>query len=186
MGPVSGAESIVHKNPRVPGERLRKLRIVLFLLLIITGIFQKEHLAVLQASTQGCGVFANTIIREENILLEEFTKPGRNGLKGILLLTRFRGTSHVRAEHESCSPGKQFLDRGECRLNAGLVRDLELIVFGHIKVRPHQDFLTGDIDITNGKFTHSSKSLACRRAAPLSRFRSLLATTTGKRKCQAE
>lgn len=59
------------------------------------------------------------------------------------------------AENEAGPAGEQLFDCRKSRLNAGVIRDFEGVVGGNIKVGTHQHFLTGDIDIANGEFTHN-------------------------------
>jgi hypothetical protein len=61
----------------------------------------------------------------------------------------------VGAENETSSVRKKLFDSRKSRLNPGVIRDFEGIVGGNIKIGTHQDFLTGDVDITNGEFTHN-------------------------------
>jgi hypothetical protein len=61
----------------------------------------------------------------------------------------------MRTKDQTSSVRNKLFDSRKSRLNTGVIRDFEGIIGGNIKIGTHQDFLTGDVDITNGEFTHS-------------------------------
>ncbi len=85
MGAVSGGKGIVHIEIAIGGQRLHEFRIVLFLALVETGIFQKQDVAVLQRIDGRFRLVADAVFGKMNTVIQNLGERLHDMLQRIFI-----------------------------------------------------------------------------------------------------
>ncbi len=154
MGAVGGGEGVVH----IDIAQLRELRgkggVVCLLAGVEAGVFQHQHIAVIQAGHRVLGLGADAIRRERHRLAKH--APQRLGNR---LQRHFRHDFALRpvemAEHDDFRAlAGEFLDRRHETLKPRRVGDLA-VLHRHVQVGAEQHALPRDIGVIE-RLAHSA------------------------------
>ena len=153
VGPVAGAEGVVHVDVAKGGQVLGEVLDVLGLLLAEAGILKKHHVAVLHGGHGGPGVipYHSVVICEDDGFAQQLGKADGHGSQGELLLRAVLGLAQVGAEDEPGALVHQVLDGGQGGDDAVVVGDFPLL-HGDVEIAPHQHPLAGGLQVLDGDF----------------------------------
>ena len=144
VGPVRSGEGIVDIDVAVGGERLGKFRIVLFLALVIAGVFQKQNIAVGHRPDGVSRCFTDAIFGKGDVAAKKSSNGRSDGCKrhGSHTLA-FRTTEMGQKDHLGTLFG-QFPDGWQNAFDTGCVGDL-FTVHRNVQVHANQSALAGDV-----------------------------------------
>ena len=157
------AEGVVHIDIRNLRQLFGKRRVVGFLFVVITDVFQQHHVAVLHRGHGLLDFFADAIVHKRHGLAEQFGQfhgDGRERHGGFALAlgpAEVRGQNQFAAFFNQQFQGRQRFD------DARGVGDDHLAVFffqRHVVIHAHKNAFAADIQISNSQFCHI-KYLLC-------------------------
>ena len=96
---VRGRESVVDIDVAELGQLLDEGRIVLFLSLVEAGVLQQQHIAVLHRGDGFLGRFADAVVREGDMLLEDVRDARRDRLQRLLRIASLRPAEMRQQDH---------------------------------------------------------------------------------------
>ncbi len=161
---MSGAEGIHHVAVSIAGQRLGKLLLALLhgllglvvfgstlldadglalLLRIEAQVLQQQCLAHLQilGSLLSLGAVGSESYGHAQCLLYSLANLAQRLLHVHLSL----GLAHVRHDDACTTVGQDLLQRGQCTANAGVVRNLTILVQGYVEVYTYNCLLSGKV-----------------------------------------
>ncbi len=151
---MGGGEGVVDEDVAVCRELGREVGIVLLFTLVEAGVFQQQHVAVLQAGDRGGGLVADAVGGEIDALVEDFLDGGGDRLQrhvGDRLTLR---AAEMGEQDDLGALFGKFADGRQHALDAGGVGDLA-VLDGHVEVNAHQNALAGDVgEIVEGLEAH--------------------------------
>ena len=154
VGAVSRAESVVHVQSCVTQQSLGELGVVLLLLLVEANVVQQHHITVLKSGSSSGSGLADGLRNKGNRLAQVAGQALSSGLQRELgLVAGTLGAAQVRAEHQTGALLEQVLNGGQSSHDAGIVGD-GTILHGNVEVHAHEDFLTGNVEVTYCEFSH--------------------------------
>ena len=150
---MSGAEGIVDKDVGQRAEVFGKRRVIVGLFRTVTGVFQKDNVAVFHGFHSRFGVGADDVVifGKRDRLTEELGKTFGNRRKREL---RFRFAfrfAEMRAKNDFAAVGNQFLDGGKSRHKTVFIRN-DAILQRNVEVAAAEDSLAGHVNVINGFF----------------------------------
>ena len=150
MGPVAGAECVVHKHLGQRRILLCKLHVVLGLALHKPDVFQQEHLSGLERGCHLLCLGANNVIRQGYGNAQKLLEPLLYHLEGILLLIAVLGAALVGAENHGSPLLQQVLNGGERLTDAAVVGNYALVVGGNVEIAAAKHLFALEICIEDG------------------------------------
>jgi hypothetical protein len=161
---VRGAEGVVDEYLRESCEILRESRVVRLLLGVVAGVFQQQNLPRLEGGPHIRSLGADAIGSQRHVLPQDLGKAFSGRRKRVFRIRLTVRTAHVGAEYELRAAFEQALDRGNSRLNAGVVGDLPVFE-GYVEINAHEDFLRGNVEVADREFRHDARAMHYRRRA---------------------
>ena len=155
MSAVDGAERVGDVDIHIGGELLCELLVVLLLLGMVAEVFEKDYIAVVHGGDLLFRVLADDVVREYDVDLgQKLLQPLRHGSKAHLGHELALGAAKVGAEDDLCAAVDEILDGGQRALDTALIRDVELLIEGHVEVDAYEHAAAGDVDVFYGQLVH--------------------------------
>jgi hypothetical protein len=164
---VGGAEGVVDVDIRHRGELLGELVLcraklgVFFGSLVLDDFFliepqvlQQQDIAGLEALGLCLGVRTDAVIRENDLLAEQFREPCGDRLQGEGIIPRALGAAQVTHENQGAAAVQHVLDRWQGLDDPVIAGDVALVVLRHVEIDAHQDLFALDVDIRYCLFGH--------------------------------
>ena len=167
VGAVSGAKGVVDVDVGVGGQRLGKLALLLFHLLLGGGlhlvrgvvsqaarlalllgveaeVLQQQRLTRLQGAGFKLGFLADAIAGKLHIDAKQLSHMRTDVPERKLVVVAF-GPPQMRADDDAAPVAEDLLQRRQGGADARIVRNVEILVERDVEVDPHECLLTGKI-----------------------------------------
>ena len=154
VGAMGGAERVVHVNLGERGQLLRKLRHILLFFRVKAQVLEQQHFAVFESLGRGFRFRPNAIGHKSDGLAQYLRQARGRRLQAHFGIHFALGTPQVRRQNQTAAAFQNVLNRGQRRLDAGIVGDFSGLVEGHIEIDAHEDAFAFYIEVTNRKFWH--------------------------------
>ena len=155
IGPVRGAESVIDVNIHPVGQLHGERVIALFLGVMETQILQHQHLARLHFRLHVVDGFTYTVERHENhVAVQQLLQAIGDRLQAEPRISPALRPAEMRRQNHCRAFVQQMLDRGQSRLDAGVVGDLLIFIQRHVEIDAHKDALAFHVDVVQGFLVH--------------------------------
>jgi len=154
---VGRAKGVVDVGVCHFGQGGSKFGIVLFLARMVANVFKEEHLAILQCLGGGFDCRPDAVRHKGDRLAKPVAKSRRHRGKGVFRVFLPLGAAKVAAQNHFGTLFYEVLNGRECPHNAGVVRNVTLLIKGHIEIAPHENALAGKVDVFN-RFNSSHRT----------------------------
>ena len=167
VGAVGGAKGVVDVDVGVGGQRLGKLALLLFHLLLGGGlhlvrgvvgqsarlalllgveaeVLQQQRLTRLQGAGFKLGFLADAIAGKLHIDAKQLSHMRTDVPERKLVVVAF-GPPQMRADDDAAPVAEDLLQCGQGGADARIVRNVEILVERDVEVDPHECLLTGKI-----------------------------------------
>ena len=149
---VGGAESVIHIHIGIGSQLLGKGRIILFLFLMETDIFQHDDLTGLDSGAQAVGILPDHIVGQSHRHFQQLGQAVGHRLQGILGVILALGAPQMGYDDDSGTAGDQIAQGGQSPLNASFIGQMPILVNGGVEIAADQHFFAAHIDIAHGLF----------------------------------
>ena len=161
MSAMRRAERVVHINISNFREFFGEGGIIFFLFVVVTDIFEQQHVAGFHDADGFFNFFADAIVHEGDVTAEQVGEFHGDGTERHRRLALALGPTEVRGEDELAALFDEKLERGQGLDDAGGIVDDHLAVFffhRHVVIHADKDAFAPDIQIANCQFCHKSKA----------------------------
>ena len=145
VGPVGGAEGVVHIHIGQLGQFGGEVAFVLFFFGEEAHVFEQQHVAIGHGGHLGFGVGADAAVGFGHGHAEQRAEAGGHGGEAHGLIHLALGPAEVGRQDHLGALGGEVVDGGQGRLDAGVVGDRTGVIEGHVEVDPHQHPLATEL-----------------------------------------
>ena len=144
MGPVGGAEGVVHVGIGEVREGAGKVPVVLLLARVEPEVFEQQQLTLAESVHRRAGVRADAVRGEGDPAPEQVGQAGRYGAQGQRSGPDASGPPQVGDHRHARSGGQELAEGRDARADARIVGD-HAIAERDVQVRPDQDPHAADV-----------------------------------------
>ncbi len=153
VGAVGSRKRVVYIKIAIDCQSRDEFRIVLFLALVETGVFQKQDIAVLQRIDGGLGLVADAVFGKMDTVSQNLGERLHDMRQRIFVRSNTFGATEMGEQNDLCAfPGKFGNGRNDA-LDTGQVCDFA-IRHRHVEVNADQYALGLDVGIVESAETH--------------------------------
>ncbi len=152
VGAMRRREGIVHINIAKFGEGRDKIRLVLFLALMKASVFEQQNLPVFHDRNGALGIRPDAIRREQHDFVQGACQRLQEGRERLRFIAASRAAK-MRKQNCFAAFFGDFLDRGECGADAGVVGDFT-VLHRHVQIDADEDALSLHVCFVEGSEAH--------------------------------
>ncbi len=161
VGPMRGAEGVVHVVIREFRKLLGKLFVIGLFLGMEAQVLQQQGLALFQLAGHLLGLHPDAIGAEADVfaasqlLVQHHAQALGHRPQAELGSGLALGTAQVRRQDEPCAVAQRVLDGGQGLADARVVGDPAAIIQRDIEVHAHEDAMVAEREIADGELVHA-------------------------------